>query len=446
MNCKEFKNKLSELAENYPEFSLTTQMKQHLSACAECKADYETTIKLLASLKPAASYSSSKSGLKQNILNQIKMEELKMKTQKEKFRLKTWHKRSLAIAASLLLMFAVFMLSNRNPFFNNARAAENLMMKSITAMESLKSMFMTMDVRSQENEPFDFIGTEYSFIEYKFWKQFSGEKPWRIEKPGRIVVFDGEKQYLYMPASAYAVTAGEGAGFVEWIKLFLSPKDILENELNFSKTHKAVYKIEESGDEIILTVNANALGDFHNNYLKNNSVLESDNSRVYVFDKKTYLLKTFNLFIDEYGKSFQAMNLKNIAYNIPIDSGTFIIDLPKGISWQEHTEPGHINAFTNISSKQAAKKFFTALANEDYESIEKVFSLLQIEDAEKLNEIKEDLGGLELISLGEPFKSGLFPGEFVPYKIRLKSGEVKDFNLALRNDNPTKTWIIDGGI
>lgn len=63
-----------------------------------------------------------------------------------------------------------------------------------------------------------------------------------------------------------------------------------------------------------------------------------------------------------------------------------------------------------------------------------------------MEKLKNIYGGLELISLGEPFKSGLFPGEFVPYKIRLKSGEIKEFNLALRNDNPTKTWKIDGGI
>lgn len=447
MNCNEFKINLSELFDKSSESCRSAEMKQHMNHCASCMNEYLELAELSLILKPSISFSENKTGLKQKIFNQIEMEELKMKTiRKEKFRFKTWQKQALAIAASLLFMVAVFMVSNRNPFINNAQAAENIMMKSITAMESLRSMFITMDVRSEENEPFEFIGTEYDFVEYKIWKQFSGEKPWRIEKPGRVVVFNGEKQFVFMPKLTYAVTAGESAGFVEWMKIFLSPKDILENELNFSKEHDAIYKIEETGSEIILTVNANALGDFHNNYLKNKSILESDNSRVYVFDKKTNLLKTFELYIDEYGKSVKAINLKNIAFNIPIDSGTFVIELPKGISWKELAEPGFIKAFTNITSKQAAKKFFTALANEDFESIEKVCSFLQIEDIDKLNSIKESLGGLELISLGEPFKSGLYPGEFVPYKIQLKSGETEEFNLALRNDNPTKTWVIDGGI
>jgi hypothetical protein len=33
----------------------------------------------------------------------------------------------------------------------------------------------------------------------------------------------------------------------------------------------------------------------------------------------------------------------------------------------------------------------------------------------------------------------------VPYEVRLKSGKVKKMNLALRNDNPDKKWMVDGG-
>jgi hypothetical protein len=48
--------------------------------------------------------------------------------------------------------------------------------------------------------------------------------------------------------------------------------------------------------------------------------------------------------------------------------------------------------------------------------------------------------------LGDPFQSGQYPGWFVPYEIRLKSGEVKKHNLAIRNGNPAKHWLVDGGI
>jgi len=59
--------------------------------------------------------------------------------------------------------------------------------------------------------------------------------------------------------------------------------------------------------------------------------------------------------------------------------------------------------------------------------------------------MKDIFGGLEIISIGEPFKSGKYPGWFVPYEIEFKSGGVKKFNLAVRNDNAAKRWQVDGG-
>lgn len=140
------------------------------------------------------------------------------------------------------------------------------------------------------------------------------------------------------------------------------------------------------------------------------------------------------------------IKINNIAYNIPIVASTFSIHLPPDVEWQANSDPGYIKAFTKATSKQATKRFFTALQNNDFESILPIWDALQITDKEVLEEIKSIYGGLEIIEIGEPFKSGLYPGEFVPYKIRFKSGEVEQFNLALRNDNPTKTWIVDGGL
>ena len=447
MNCNDFKNNLTDIFDDQPGQALKTEMQEHMKNCPSCTNEYDQTKEVFDNLKPSISFSVSSTGLKQNILTQLKTEEINMETNnKNKVNLKKWHKRAMAVAASIVFIVAVFMLSERSPFVSTAQAAENIMLRSITAMDALKSMFISMDVRSQERENFDVIGEEYDFIEYKFWKQFSGEQPWRIEKPGRIVVWDGEKQFLYLPDVSYALTAGQEAGFVEWMKLFFEPKSILESEIAFSKKHDAIYKIDKTADEVILTVSADALGDFHNNYLKNSSILTSDNSRIYIFDKETMLLKSFELFINSNGRSTKVIKISNIAYNIPIDVSTFSIQLAQGVEWRTMTDPGYIKAFTKITSKQAAKKFFTALSKEDYAFITPVWDALQITDKEKLEQVKSVYGGLELISIGESFKSGLYPGEFVPYKIRLKSGAIEEHNLALRNDNPTKTWEVDGGL
>lgn len=360
--------------------------------------------------------------------------------------LRKWQKQAISVAATAIILMGVFFLTNNNPFVTTARAAENILLKSITAMESLKSMFISMDVRSLESQPFDLIGEDYDYIEYQLWKQFSGMEPWRIEKPGRIVTYNGKNQYLYLPKSSYAKVAEKDANLVEWISIFFNPKKILENEIAFSELHNAKYKIDKTPETITLTVNSDALGDFNNNYLKNKSILESDNKRVYVFDRTTKFLKSFELFINSEGHSIRIIKINNIAYNIPIQSSTFSINLPTGVNWIPLEESGYVKEYTNISSKKAAKRFFSALHNEDFDSLTNIWSTLNITDLDMLEEIKETYGGIEIIEIGNPFKSGMYPGEYIPYKIKSKSGEIATGNLAIRNDNPHGTWIVDGGI
>ena len=60
-------------------------------------------------------------------------------------------------------------------------------------------------------------------------------------------------------------------------------------------------------------------------------------------------------------------------------------------------------------------------------------------------DVQSDYGGLQLISLGEPFQSGLYAGYFVPYQVRMPGGSIKTHKLAVRNDNPAHRWMVDGG-
>jgi hypothetical protein len=93
----------------------------------------------------------------------------------------------------------------------------------------------------------------------------------------------------------------------------------------------------------------------------------------------------------------------------------------------------------DISSKEAARLVFTALANKNIEPVKEAFAYWNEKS------IKE-FYGLELLELGKSFKSGTYPGEFVPYKIKLPNGKIKVHNIALRNDNKNKVWIVDGGL
>ena len=54
----------------------------------------------------------------------------------------------------------------------------------------------------------------------------------------------------------------------------------------------------------------------------------------------------------------------------------------------------------------------------------------------------------ELLFVGEPFRAGDYPGVYVPFRVRFGEGrgDVREFRLALRNDNDQRRWVYDGGI
>ena len=65
---------------------------------------------------------------------------------------------------------------------------------------------------------------------------------------------------------------------------------------------------------------------------------------------------------------------------------------------------------------------------------------------EMTDQVKQYLGGVTVISIGESFTSLMYPGVFVPYEIRTAYGEIRKHNLALKKDARTGRWHYDGGI
>ncbi len=91
-------------------------------------------------------------------------------------------------------------------------------------------------------------------------------------------------------------------------------------------------------------------------------------------------------------------------------------------------------------AREAAAFFLDALARQDWKSVQEILPLAEVPAG-----IRQLYGGSQVVSLGEPFRSGKYPGWFVPYEVRLTNGETRHLNLALRNDNPQRRWMIDGG-
>jgi hypothetical protein len=92
-----------------------------------------------------------------------------------------------------------------------------------------------------------------------------------------------------------------------------------------------------------------------------------------------------------------------------------------------------------MTADQATRAFFEACGRNDWNEAGKFWSPIN-------EESKEYLGGVQIISLGQPFTSKTYRGQFVPYEIKLSNGETRKHNLAVRNDNPAHRWQVDGGI
>jgi hypothetical protein len=131
-----------------------------------------------------------------------------------------------------------------------------------------------------------------------------------------------------------------------------------------------------------------------------------------------------------------------IIYNQIIDDSIFELDLPDDMNWVREPEILPNNEFyENMTPGNVARTFFEACAEKDWDEVSKFWTTSSFP-----KQMKKYLGGIEIISLGEPFKSGRYPGWFVPYEIKLKNGHIKKHNLAIRNDNKAKRYMVDGGI
>jgi hypothetical protein len=121
-----------------------------------------------------------------------------------------------------------------------------------------------------------------------------------------------------------------------------------------------------------------------------------------------------------------------IGYKDTVDGREYIADILPDPNYEK------------ITPKEAAEAFFKACSEKNWDEFAKFIPRLDNDD--RIEQIKEYLGGLQIISIGEPFKMGEFPGWYVPYKVRFNNGLVQDWDLAIRNDNPVKRYMFDGGI
>ena len=97
----------------------------------------------------------------------------------------------------------------------------------------------------------------------------------------------------------------------------------------------------------------------------------------------------------------------------------------------------------DVSAEKAAKTILAAIS--DWDSSILNTALFGLTPMMKYT-VRTIYEGMEILSVGKSFTSGLYPGRFVKCKVRLADGQNEEVVLALRNDNTNKVWLLDGGL
>ncbi|HTL58970.1 MAG TPA: hypothetical protein VL361_25005 [Candidatus Limnocylindrales bacterium] len=316
------------------------------------------------------------------------------------------------------------------------------------AVARLTSVHLRGRLRTNPNDNFSAIMPDKGFVSIELWKQFSPDLKWRVELPERIAVMDGNSTVLWIKPDFAAKVGPTPSAFDT--QLYHEMADVsgaLEHEIAAIKAHglKVTLAQEQGPDgkaKSVVTVEARS-GLPDSDYLKNAFFMTADTRRVYVFDNQTELLEAVRFYLHTTSGDQLVFETEQIDYNQAIDPAVFRLDLPANVKWRQDMQVLPDNAkYAAMTPEEAARAYLEALGRKDWTEASKF-------DSPITDSLKHDRGGLQVISIGKAFTSAVSAingAQFVPYEIKLKSGETMKHNLALKKDRNTGRWFVDGGI
>jgi hypothetical protein len=444
MNCAECRDNLVALSEELLGREEKLLCQAHLEACAGCRAEYKTITSLQQRLV-ARGQTAAKVRIVQSVMQRVlENKQPERETIMSKLMKHRWGF-GLGAAGFAAVVALISILSTPKI---QAAAAE-VMTKGAQAMAKLTSIHLRGQLRTPPNDNFSAINPDADFVTVELWKQFGPELKWRVEKPGRVAVMDGQSTLLFIkPDEALKFPQPSSSAFdTQWLHELANLNQALTDELRAIKSHDwPVTLTQEQGadgkSKSVITVGAKS-GLLTGDYLKNKFFSTADTRRVYVFDNQTELLESVKIYVHADTSEKLVFQLDQIDCNPPLAAGIFQLQLPADVSWggQMAMLPDN-EKYAAMTSEQAARALFEACGREDWTEAAKFFDPLTASE-------KQGLGGLQVVSIGTHFTSAisLISGaQFVPYEIKLKNGDVKKFNLSLKRDGHTQRWFVDGGI
>ncbi len=442
MNCVECRDNLVARIEGLLEPEQERQCREHLESCAECRAEAAALGRLQQRLE-AGGTTAAAVALVEPVMQRVRGAQTKpermtfMKTL-------TNHRWGFGLGALASAAAVVVLLGVLAP--SNVRAkAVDVLSRGAQVMAKLTSVHLRGQLRASPADNFGSISPDIGFCSIELWKQFEPEPKWRIEKPQRVIVMDGQSTVMLIRPGSTAVKlpqATPAAFDTGWLHRIADLSNTITNELKNALAHGWDLRlVEQNGADgrlkSIVTVQTKS-GIPADDYVKNAFIDAADTRRVYRFDAQSGLLEAVQVYLVRPAGEVEIFELTQVDYNQPIATDTWNLQMPTDVSWaqlpQDLPRLPDNERYASMTAQQAARAFFEACGREDWTEAAKFMSPIN-------DRVKKYLGGLELISLGEPFTSQAASGEFVPYEIKLRSQE---FNVRVSNANAAGRYVITG--
>ena len=443
MNCAECRYNLVACIEGLLDPEETLQCRTHLETCAACRSEYVAIAKLQRQLVERGHAAADVS-----IVEPVMRRVLREQTAPKKDTIMSIvlkHRWGLGLGATAGAVAVILIALVSTPKVQAAAAV--VMTRGAEAVAKLSTIHVRGHLRTAPQDNFSYINPDLDFVTVELWKQFEPELKWRVDKPGRTAVMDGESTVLFIkPDFATKVGRASSAFDTQWLHEMADVSGTLNNELNASKAHgwPVTLAREQGGDgkpKSVVPVVAKS-GLLAGDYLKNKFFGMADTRRVYVFDDQSQLLESVKVYLHADSGEKLIFELDQIDYNQPIDTSVFQLQLPANVAWEQEMQILPDNEkYAAMTPEQAARAFFEACGREDWNEAGKFCTMT--------SGFEEFLGDVEVVNIGNSFSSALtaIGGPlFVPYEIKLKSGAVKKWNLALKKNGKTGRWYVDGGI
>jgi hypothetical protein len=443
MNCTECRENLVIYVEGLLDPETALRCRNHLEECAGCRSEH-TAISRLQRQLLSKGCAADRVSIVDPVMRRIRA----VPVEAERHTIMSIvmkHRWGFGFSATFAaLVIIILILGNTSKI---QASAVDVMAKGANVTSGITSIHIRGQLRTLPTDNFSYIDSKLDFVRVELWKQLSPELKWRVDKPGRFAVMDGQSTILFIqPDHAVKVGPSPSAFDTQWLQAMANPSGMLNYELRAAKLQGWPMTLDHKQGAngrptSVITVDATASLPT-DDYIKNKFFETSDTRREYIFDDQTGLLESARIYLKAESGERLIFELDQIDYNQPIDPAVFQPQLPANVAWEQEQQilPDN-DRYAAMTPEEAARTFFEACSRDDWAEVGK---FMTVSDS-----MKQYLGGIQVINIGNNFTSAIsmINGDrFVPYEIKMKNGETKKWNLALRKDRSTNRWFIDGGI